>query len=120
MKPVHAIDLTHATPVDVRGHGRTPAVQLLIDETQALIRAAAKFFPGASDREVARRLHTALSIYRNGRWCRDRSEATCPPQHKGKLLQVMWMILKTRDVLVSKRTIRRALAAPTRGPPFVM
>jgi hypothetical protein len=120
MKPVHTIELTHAAPLDGRGHGRTPAVQLLIDERDNLIRAAAKFYPGAGDREVARRLRAALSIYRNGRWRRDRAEATCPLQHKRKLLQVMWLILKTRDALVSDRTVRRALAASTRGPAFGM
>jgi hypothetical protein len=91
---------------------------LVINERDALIRAAAKFFSGASDREVARRLHDALSIYRGGRWRRDRSETTCPPQHRGKLTATLWTILKTRDVPVGERTIRRALAAPTRGPAF--
>jgi hypothetical protein len=53
------------------------------------MREAARFFPGASDREVARRLHSALVIYRGGRWHRDRSEATCPAQHRGKLTQTL-------------------------------
>ena len=40
------------------------------------------------------------------------------PQHRGKLTATLWMILKTRDIQVAERTIRRALAAPTRGPAF--
>jgi hypothetical protein len=72
-----------------RSHGRTRAVELPISERNALIRDAARFFPGYGDREVARRLLIALARYRNGRWQRDRSETTCPPQHKGKLLQVL-------------------------------
>ena len=108
-------------PVDGRGHGRTPAVLLVIEERDNLIRTAAQFFASYTDREVARRLRKALSTYRNGRWRRDRTEATCPPQHKGKLVQLMWMILKTKDVLVSERTIRRALSPPPiRGPTIEM
>ena len=119
MRPVRTIELTHAAAID--GHGRTRAVELLISERNALIRAAAKFYPGCSGREIARQLHTALLRYHGGRWQRDRSETSCPPQHKGKLVQVMWMILKTNDAPVGARTIRRALtAAATRGPPFEM
>ena len=104
----------------VAGPGcRTPQTLLLIDERDALLREAARFFPGLSHREVARRLRSALSIYRNGRWQRDCSEATCPIQHRDKLTAILWGILKTRDALVSDRTIRRALAvAPTHGPAF--
>jgi hypothetical protein len=116
MKQVHAIELTHATPVDGRGHGRTPAVRLVLDERGKLLIEAAKFFPGASDREIARQLRIALARYRDGRWRRDRAELTCPPQHRGKLVQVLWMILKTKDVPVAERTMRRILGAPTRGP----
>jgi hypothetical protein len=106
MKP-----LRHPLVPAGRSHGRTPAVLLVISERNHLIRAAAKFYPGARDREIARRLHSALSTYRDGRWRRDRTEATCPPQHKGKLMQVLWMILKTRDHVPSEMTIRRALAS---------
>ncbi|MEY9131929.1 hypothetical protein ACVMII_000797 [Bradyrhizobium diazoefficiens] len=116
MKPVHAIETANAAPI--RSHGRTRAVELLISERNALIRDAARFYPGCTDREVARQLLIALARYRNGRWRRDRVEATCPAQHRGKLVQALWLILKTRDVPVSERTIRRALAAPTRGPRF--
>jgi hypothetical protein len=91
------------------GH-RTRQTELRISERDKLIRAAARFYPvDAYDREVARQLRVALLRYRNGRWQRDRIEATCPVQHRGKLMQVMWMILKTRDHVPSEMTIRRAL-----------
>ena len=90
--------------------GRTRAVELLISERNALIRDAAKFYPGCGDREVARQLLIALARYRNGRWLRDRSEATCPAQHRGKLVQVLWLILRTIDAIPSDRTARAALA----------
>lgn len=91
-------------------------MRLVLDERGKLLVEAARFYPGLSNREAARQLHTALSRYRDGRWRRDCSEALCPPQHRGKLIATLWMILKTRDVLVAERTIRRALA--TRGPRF--
>jgi hypothetical protein len=61
MKPVRAIDLTHASPVDGRGHGRTRTVELLISERNALIRDAARFYPGCTDRETARQMLIALA-----------------------------------------------------------
>jgi hypothetical protein len=110
MKPVRASDVASAAPFDGRGHGRTPAVQLLIDERNTLIREAAPFYPGCSDREIARRLRSALAIYRAGRWRRDRVEATCPPQHRGKLTQTLWLLLKTMDRIPAERTVTAALA----------
>jgi hypothetical protein len=89
---------------------RTRQTELLISERDNLLAQAAKFFPGCRHREIARRLRSALSTYRNGRWRRDRIEATCPPQHKGKLVQIMWMILKTIDAIPCDRTVRTALA----------
>lgn len=95
---------------DATGPGRrTPATLLLLDERDRYLREAAQFFPDCRDREVARRLRNALSVYRNGRWQRDGIEQTCPAQHRGKLVQVMWMILKVRDRVPSEMTIRRAL-----------
>jgi hypothetical protein len=110
MKPHRPSIFSDAAPIDGRDHGRTPAVLLLIDERANLIRAAAKYFPGCTDREVARRLRRALSTYRAGRWQRDASEATCPVQHRGKLAQTLWMFLKTIDAIPGDRTIRTALA----------
>jgi hypothetical protein len=103
MKPWHPF---------VSGPGRrTPATMLALDErNRFLAEAAQKFFPGLSDYEIAWRLRHALSTYRNGRWWRDRAENTCPPQHKGKLAEVLWMILKTKDAVPGERTIRAALA----------
>jgi hypothetical protein len=88
---------------------RTPQTLLLIDERDVLLRLSSGFHPGCSDREVARRLRTALLRYQTGRWRRDRSELTCPPQHAGKLIEVLWMLLRVRDHVPSEMTIRRAL-----------
>ncbi len=110
MRPVRTIELTQAAPIEARGHGRTRAVELLISERNTLIRDAARFYPGCRDREVARQLLIALARFRNGRWLRDRSKMTCPPQHRGKLVQVLWLILKTIDAIPSDRTVRAALA----------
>jgi hypothetical protein len=109
MKPVPPAELSHVEPIDGRSHGRTPQTQLLIDERDTLLTEATQFYPSLSRREVARKLHAALSIYRGGRWRRDGVQATCPMQHRGKLLQTMWMILKVRDHVPSETTIRRAL-----------
>jgi hypothetical protein len=108
MKPHRPSAFADAAPVDGRSHGRTPAVQLLIDERNDLIRTAAKFYPGCSDREIARRLRTALSIYRDGRWERDRRD-TCPKQHRGKLTEILYLLLRVHDHVPSEPTIRRAL-----------
>jgi hypothetical protein len=89
---------------------RTRQTELLISEREKLLVEAARFYPGLSDREIAKRLQDALLIYRNGRWQRDGIEQTCPAQHRGKLVQVMWMILKTIDAIPGDRTIRGALA----------
>jgi hypothetical protein len=89
---------------------RSPSTLLMIDERDALLRDAAAHYPGLSDREVARRLRTALVTYQNGRWRRDRVENLCPPQHAGKLMALCWAMLKTRDHVPSERTIRAVLA----------
>ncbi len=94
-----------------RGH-RSPQTLLLIDQRNALLIEAAGFYPGASDREAARLIRVSLLRYRDGRWRRDRSEATCPVQHQGKLTQTLWRILKTRDAVPSAMTIRRAFRDP--------
>ena len=110
MKPQRPSEFADAVPVDGRGH-RSPQTLLILDERNELIRAAAKFFPDASDREIARQLRSALSTYRAGRWRRDQSEATCPVQHAGKLTAVLWMLLKVRDAPPpSVRTITVALS----------
>jgi hypothetical protein len=93
------------------GH-RTPQTMLLIDERDRYLREAAQFFPGCADREIARRLRQALSVYRDGRWRRDRAadEPTCPMQYRGKLLEQLWLILRNRDYVPSERTITSALS----------
>jgi hypothetical protein len=101
--------MMHVRVPDGRSHGRTPAVQLLIDERNHLLRSAARFYPGASDREVARRLRDALALYLNGRFRRDRVLATCPAQHKGKLTETLFLLLRTHEHVPSVATIRRIL-----------
>ena len=111
MKPLRHALLADAVPLE-RGPGeRTPQTLLLIDERDELVRAAARFFgAGLSDRELARRLRHVLSVYREGRWRRDRSEPTCPTRHRGRLDEVLWMILKTRDAVPSERLLRLVLS----------
>jgi hypothetical protein len=101
--------MKHERFLEGRGK-RTPSTLLAIDERDALLVEAALQFSGLSQREQARRLRSALSIYRDGRWRRDRSELTCPPQHRGKLTAVCWTLLKVRDFVPSERTIRAALS----------
>jgi hypothetical protein len=109
MKPVLTIELTNAVPVDGRGK-RSNETLLRINERDRYLMEAARFYPNASgDREIARQLRTALLNYRNGRWRRDRAEALCPPQHKGKLVQTLWCLLKTRDAIPGDRTVRAVL-----------
>jgi hypothetical protein len=93
-----------------RGH-RLPQTLLAISERDHLLRECADHYcAGMSDRAAAATLHTALTRYRDGRWRRDRSEATCPVQHQGKLTALLYALLRTRDHVLSEMTIRRALA----------
>jgi hypothetical protein len=91
------------------GH-RTPQTLLLLDERDKLLREArARFCIGMSDRAAAKFLRDHLGRYRQGRWRRDAACLTCPPQHHGRLEQVMFCILKSRDHVPSEMTIRRSL-----------
>jgi hypothetical protein len=109
MKPVRTIELTHAELVDGRGR-RSIHTLLLIRARDVLLVEAAMFFPGASDREVARRLLAALKTYRAGRWRRDAALALCPPQHAGSYRALFWLILKLHDHVPCDRAVRAALA----------
>jgi hypothetical protein len=105
MKP-----LRHSPVPDGRGH-RTPQTIMLLDERDALlIEAAHRFCVGMSDRQAARHLRIALLRYQAVRWQRTRSQAICPPQHRGRLDALLWCMLKVRDHVPSEMTIRRALA----------
>ena len=84
--------------------------QLLQDERDRYLIEAARFYPG-SDREMPRRLRAALSIYRDGRWRRDRSEALCPPRLAGRLDALLWMILKVRDHVPDELTYQGGAVA---------
>ena len=109
MMRLRASDLLDAVPFGGSGR-RTPQTLLLIDERDRYLVEAAKHFPGLSQRETARLLRSRLLVYRSGRWRRNRSELTCPVQHRGKLTEVLWMLLKVRDAIPSERTIRAALS----------
>ena len=98
----------------VFGRGRrTPATLLRLDERNRYLVEASKHYVGLSDCEIARQLRLALSRYRGGRWRRDRSELTCPVQHRGKITEVLYCLLRVRDSLPSERTIRAALSRCT-------
>ena len=101
--------------VDGRGH-RSWNTKLIIDERDRYLIEAAKFYPGCRDREVARRLRSALSIYRDGRWRRDRSAALCP-HAAGTVAAALWRVLKVRDAIPSDRLIRSLLAQSTPDEP---
>jgi hypothetical protein len=95
-----------------RGFGgvgqRSPATALMLDERNALLAKAARFYPGMSQREIARRLRSRLVIYRNGRWRRSCAELKAPHPAE-KIDAVLWMILRVKDYVPSEMTIRRAL-----------
>ena len=111
MRPVRASAFRDAVPLDRRGHRSAATLDAINLRNELLLEAARRFFAGASDREAARQLRAALSRYREGRWRRDRSEATCPPRHLGRLDEMLWMILKVRDhVPPSERLIRLVLS----------
>lgn len=108
----------NAAPVDGRGR-RTPATLAALDQRDHLLREAARLYcAGMSGRAAAAVLHTKLSVYFGGRWRRDRSEAVCPAQHRGKLTELLYALARTRDAMISETTIRRALAF--RDPPSVI
>jgi hypothetical protein len=62
---------------ELRGR-RTPATLLLISERNKLLLEAAKFYAGASDREIARQLRIALLRYREGRFRLYREDVSDP------------------------------------------
>lgn len=101
--------LRHPPGADGRGH-RLPSTTLRLAIRDHLLREAAKFYPGASDREVAHLIHIQLVRYRQGRFRRDRTCDVCPACHAGRLTALLWTILKVRDHVASEMTIRRAIA----------
>jgi hypothetical protein len=110
MKPVMRIEVTHAEPLDGRGH-RSPADILARDERDHFLRAAAdRFCTGMSDRAAATHLRAKLARYRENGWRRDRSNALCPPRLAGRIDALMWCVLKVRDQVPSERLIRLVLA----------
>jgi hypothetical protein len=55
-------------------------------------------------------LRAKLVRYREGAWRRDRSEALCPPRHRGTITELLWCVLRVKDSLPSERLIRLVLA----------
>ena len=108
MKPLRPSIFDDAVPLDGRGR-RTPRLLRQLNERDALIRQAARFYPGVSDREAARQIRTKLLRYQQGAWRRERAEALCPPRHADKLTALLWRLLKVRDAVPSERTIRMVL-----------
>jgi hypothetical protein len=108
VRPLRASAFANAAPLDGRGH-RTRQTLLLISERNKLLAEAARFFPGAFDREIARQLRTALLRYQTGAWRRTRVETTCPTRHLGRLDALLWQLLRIRDATLSERTIRAVL-----------
>jgi hypothetical protein len=92
------------------GRGRRlPRTMLLISERNAPLLAASRFYPVSLLARSPGNYVLALSRYRDGRWRRDRSELTCPMQHRGKLTEVLNLLLRVRDAIPSQRTIRAVL-----------
>jgi hypothetical protein len=117
MRPHRASAFADAAPVDGRGR-RSNHTLLLIKARDALLAEGARFFPASSDRETARQLRVALLRYRNGRWRRDCTEATCPVQHAGTYRSLLWLILKLHDYVPCDKTVRTALARASLSKPF--
>jgi hypothetical protein len=113
MKQVRTIELTHAVPLDGRGH-RSNQTLLYLSERDNFLRAARdRFLIGMSDRAAAAVLHVRLARYREGAWRRDRVNATieptCPARYRGTITEWLWCVLRTRDHLPSERTVRAVL-----------
>ena len=110
MKQVHVADLSGATPLDGRGQ-RSPTDVLVRTIRDRLLRTAAdRFCVGMSDRQAAAMLRSKLGQYREGAWQRDRSEVRCPDRHRGKINELLYAILTTRDHVPGDKTVRNALA----------
>jgi hypothetical protein len=111
MKPHRPSAFADAVPVaSGRGHRLPATIFALAQRDALLIEAARRFCPGASGRETARRLRIALSRYCDGRWRRERTEALCPPRHRGTITALLWELLKVRDHVPSERLIRLVLS----------
>ncbi|MET4152011.1 hypothetical protein AB7Z32_33960 [Bradyrhizobium sp. 482_C4_N1_1] len=108
MKPVRpsAFD---AAPADYRGKRYNHTLRLIRARDILLVMAAA-YFPSSSNRETARLLLDALTIYAAGRWQRDRAIEACPPQYAGTYRLLFWAILKLHDRLPCDRIVRAAVA----------
>jgi hypothetical protein len=96
---------------DWRGHGRTPAVRLRLDERdKKLVEIAGRFYAGLSHRDAAHRLRRSWLLYQQGRWRRTRTELRCPHDAE-RLDAALWFLLKVHDHVASEISIRRTLGS---------
>ena len=110
MRALRHGDLTNCAALDGRGR-RSPTDILSRTARDYLLRLAAeRHCQGLSDRQAAEMLRTKLARYALGAWRRDRAEDLCPARHHGRIEAVLWEVLRTRDMIPSSRTIRKALA----------
>ena len=106
MKPIGKAEIDKM--MERRGK-RKPDTLRAIATRDTLLRLAARSIDGSA-RVKARRLHSVLLRFRSGPWRRLQAEAACPDQYRGKIEEVLFVILRTRDAVPSFCTIRNALA----------
>jgi hypothetical protein len=110
--PLRPDDLSTAAPMRGPGH-RLPSTLAALDLRDALLcEAAARFYPGASAREIAKRLHDGLDLFHCTAWPRERTAEVCPPRHDGRITAFYWRILHAIDHVPSGELIRKIVARP--------
>jgi hypothetical protein len=83
--------------------------QALRHRDELLCACAYQFFPTFSASEQARRIADGLRTYYSTAWCRDRGKLECPPRLRGRPQEFFFAVLSVAPMLISERTIRRAL-----------
>lgn len=91
---------------------RSARTRATMDERDRMLReAAAEFFPGISFDAQADAIHTRWQRYAATGWLRERALDVVPPHRTGTLEERFWTILRARDHVIARRTIRLILAA---------
>jgi hypothetical protein len=105
------VPTNYAVPIGLRGPGRrTPDTRASLFIRDALLAEAATLFcRGASSNAAASAIYRRLALYRAGAWRRHRAEQQLPPVLVGRIEELLWHVLKARDVLPSQRSIRLAI-----------